>query len=69
LFTDGIESCSYLVDNARFLPQAPLGITIAVLGQKGNSTMFFDRASPGGTLEMKKPLFPGDVIVVPQSFF
>jgi len=31
--------------------------------------MFFDRASPGGTLEMKKPLFPGDVIVVPQSFF
>jgi len=69
LFPDGIQSFSYLVDNARFLPQAPLGITIAVLGQKGNSTMFFDRASPGGTLEMKKPIFPEDVIVVSESFF
>jgi len=31
--------------------------------------MFFDRASPGGILEMKKPIFPEDVIVVPESFF
>jgi len=31
--------------------------------------MFFDRAPLGGTLEMKKPIFPDDVIVIPQSFF
>ena len=31
--------------------------------------MSFDRASPGGTLEMKKPIFPDDMIVVPESFF
>ena len=31
--------------------------------------MFFDRASPGGTLEMTKPIFSDDMIVVPESFF
>jgi len=51
------------------LHQAPIGITIADLGQKGNSTMFFDRASPGGTVEMRKPIFPDDVIAVAESFF
>ena len=31
--------------------------------------MFFDRASPGGTLEMTKPISPDDFIVIPESFF
>ena len=31
--------------------------------------MFFDRASPGGSLEMRKPISLEHVIVVPESFF